>query len=51
MKRELRFLMKLEGLEYLVMSTEELRFYNCRRIIEKPMKEMLKKIRLRKLHN
>jgi hypothetical protein len=45
LKNELRFLMRLEGLEHLVMSANELKFHNARRVIEKPLKVVLKRIR------
>ena len=39
MKRELRFLMKMQGLEYLAMTSDELILYNARKKLEKPFKE------------
>ncbi|CDW85131.1 leucine-rich repeat and iq domain-containing protein 3 [Stylonychia lemnae] len=49
MKRELRFLMKLQGLEYLTMTNTELMYYNARLILEKPFRAYVWRRRAQKL--
>lgn len=51
MKRELRFLMKMQGLEYLAMTTEELIMYNARKKLEKPFRAYVRRKRLMKLRH
>lgn len=49
MKRELRFLMKLQGLEFLTMNNQELMYYEARKVLEKPFKAYVARRRRRKL--
>ena len=43
--------MKLEGLEYLAMSAEEIKFHFAKKVIEKPLKAFIARIRDKKLKN
>lgn len=49
MRKELRFLMKLQGLEYLAMTNEELMFYKARKKLEVPFRAFVNRRRRLKL--
>lgn len=49
MKKELAFLMRMQGLEHLTLSNTELKFYNARKKLRKPFKAFMYRRRLANL--